>query len=62
MEHINAGLTIIENRIDLINKIICNYDKCALPSIPDQINLIESYVHDIQDCIYWIKNEREKNE
>ena len=30
-----------------------------LPDIEERIKLLEVYLHDIQDCIYWIKRERE---
>ncbi len=52
----NAGFTIIQNRMELMHKAI------HLPSVDDRIMLLESYVHDIEDCLYWIKKERELDE
>lgn len=44
---------IILNRLEFMIKII------NLPDIEERIKLLENYTHDIQDCLYWIKKERE---
>lgn len=44
---------IISGRLELLQKVMHLHD------IEERINLLEFYVHDIQDCIYWIKKERE---
>lgn len=56
MNRDNEGFTIIQNRMQLMHKAL------HLQSINDRIMLLESYVHDIQDCLYWIKKEREIHE
>jgi hypothetical protein len=33
-----------------------------LPDIEERIMLMESIIHDIQDCLYWVKKEREIHE
>lgn len=56
----NCGLAIIHNRLVMMLKVLeSDYPKY---SIPDKYSLLESYNHDIQDCLYWLRNEREKDE
>lgn len=56
----STGLIIIQNRlIMMLNLIEKEEHKAAIPSSMD---LLESYNHDIQDCLYWMKKEKENDE
>ena len=47
---------IIKERAEYILSIL------ELPNIDERIMLMESSVHDIQDCLYWIKKEKDIDE
>jgi hypothetical protein len=54
------GLVIIHNRLIMMLKVLeSDHPHNALP---DKYSLLESYNHDIHDCLYWLRNEREKDE
>lgn len=44
------SLSIIENRLTLMQAIISQKQNLNL-------DLLEAYNHDIQDCLYWLKKD-----
>ncbi len=50
-------------QFDIIKERMSDLHKAShLPDIEERIMIMESIVHDIQDCLYWVKKERELDE